>query len=73
MILQTTNLNRVYLAAGADRNADQRGGLHLHGHSLQLLPQVLREGGGWLGGLQVPRHAHCMYHCLFTEGESELF
>lgn len=54
MILQTTNLNRVCLAAGADGNADQRGGLHLHGHSLQLLPQVLREGGGWFGGLQVP-------------------
>lgn len=51
----------VVVSAGVDGDADVRGGVHLHGHRLQLLPQVLHQGGGRGGGLQVSRHGHGQY------------
>ena len=44
----------LVVSAGVDGDVDVCGGVPLHCDSLQLLPQVLHQGGGWTGGLQVP-------------------
>ena len=41
------------VSAGADSDVDMCGGVPLHCGGLQLLPQVLHQGGRWAGGLQV--------------------
>ena len=44
----------LVVSAGVDGDVDVCGGVPLHCDSLQLLPQVLHQGGGRTGGLQVP-------------------